>query len=126
MEAGEGPCPPDRRARLEANRDCLGQLSGLLGVLGALPLGLVLLGRFLSYGPVASADQGLTLFGLTFFLLATAAYARAKGRSSVWAVLGLGCFFGWLVLAYLPRLCGWCRRPSRVRLAACPDCGGPV
>lgn len=125
MNGHEGPCPPEQRDRLEARRELLVRIAAVLAQVGGLMIVWGLLYRWPLFSMPLS-DPIVTVLGLAIFLSATAVFARSKGRSAGWAFLGLGCFFGWLLIAYLPRICRWCGRSCRDRSRVCPDCSAPL
>jgi hypothetical protein len=130
MPSGEGPCPAGDFERLIRERQNAGLLGWALGVPGLLLLGFGLLDAFIVIIP--SWPRGelgtllMVLSGLGLFCGALACYARCKGRSRAWGLLGLGCLPGLIVILFLPPLCGWCGRAETGRRFNCGICGGPL
>ena len=66
---------------------------------------LVLLGKYLTLSqPNAVAAFGviLSLGGLGFFVWGSAQYAKGKGHSPYWGILGLLYILGFVILFFLP------------------------
>jgi len=124
-------CPDGEAAKI------LRQLhvNGLLGWgLGAAAVILVISGVSLIHGPASAlgstwekALKTVSYGGSVLLLLgAVGCFARAKGRSGAWGLLGLGCVFGLVALYFLPSRCLYCGRLEPRRLLRCPGCGAPV
>ena len=123
---GEGPCPPAEFQRLDLRRQFWGQMGWTLVLAGValltlLPLWVLLVPLGL-YGDL----QWLLVFPAGLSCAVVGCWAKARGRSAAWGLLGLSCLPGILVVAFLPRCCGWCGRPGGRKPGTCADCGGPL
>ena len=70
--------------------------------------------------------EGLLLGAAGLSCAVMGSWAKARGRSAAWGLLGLSCLPGLLAVVFLPRCCGWCGRPGRRKPGTCADCGGPL
>lgn len=96
-----------------------------LGLIG----GLVWLGALVLVDVPPVRDPAVFAYagaGLVLHTAGVALYARSKGLSWGWAAMSLGCFFGWLVLAWLPKRCRYCGTSPAGRGLDCRCCGGPI
>jgi hypothetical protein len=102
----------------------------LLSFAFAVP-GLVLLGAAGAVsGENVEENRGtvliLRLAGAVLFMIGMTAYARMRGRSGRWGLLGFLSCLGFLVLYFLPKRCRHCRSNASFRARECRNCGAPV
>lgn len=64
--------------------------------------------------------------GVVLYMAGVTLYARSKGLSWAWGLMGLGCLFGWAVLLAMPKRCRYCGRSPAGRSLDCRFCGGPI
>ncbi|NUN50121.1 MAG: hypothetical protein HUU15_14940 [Candidatus Brocadiae bacterium] len=74
----------------------------------------------------ALAGAGLTLGGAAFLIIGLCFYARMKGRSWAFGLLGFLSCIGLLILAVLGKKCGFCGSDAPRSATECGRCRGPV
>jgi hypothetical protein len=126
MERGEGPWPPEEFQRLDRSRQFWGQMGWTLALAAAAFVTLMPVWLLLLPGSFAHTWEAVLLFGAVLSCGIVGSWARSRGRSAVWGLLGLSCFPGLLVVAFLPRRCGWCGRTGARKTTSCASCGGPL
>lgn len=74
-------------------------------------------------GPVALS---LRLSGTALLVAGGIFYARLKGRSGWWGLIGLLNCIGYFVLLYLDKICLHCGARSKDKGEECPHCRAPI
>ncbi|MBI4612353.1 MAG: hypothetical protein HY720_01960 [Planctomycetes bacterium] len=77
-------------------------------------LSVVEMGAFL-----VKAGTGLLIVGLC-------CYARMKGRSAAWGLLGALSIIGVIILGLIEKICRHCKHPAGYSTRKCPNCGAPM
>src|SRR5687768_11732551 len=62
-------------------------------------------------------------FGLALYICGLCVWARAKGLSAAWGLLGFSWLLGIILLNYMPKRCRSCSTRCPERFADCPVCG---
>lgn len=68
----------------------------------------------------------LGVLSLILFCAGLAAWAKRKGQSPVWGLMGLSCLVGVLVLRFLPKRCRGCGEARPGGSFDCSGCGAPL
>ena len=107
----------------------------LLSFAFALPgLGMQFGARFL-VGTPSTQEEALAqaslllliqLLGVALLIVGLGFYARMRGRSWAFSLLGLLSCIGLLVLYFLPKRCLHCNTSHSYRVKECTSCGGPL
>jgi hypothetical protein len=108
---------PERAAEIQAKIKRLNSISLGLGVPGLV---LQAVGNMSIGGQTGTIVTGV---GLILLIIGLSFYAKMKGRSGWWGVLGLLSILGLIALAVLPSNCHGCGQ--RVKGKRCPSCGAP-
>ncbi|HEX7899817.1 MAG TPA: hypothetical protein VF950_18755 [Planctomycetota bacterium] len=120
----------DKGPRIRKNIQFWGELGFVLGIPGVGVLFFGLVSSMVTTDPFdhgAKAQAFMAVFaGLVLYCGALAAYARHKGRSFAWGLMGLSCVLGLIVLRFLPKRCRGCERACRGGTFDCPGCGAPI
>ena len=110
------PITPARRAAVEKELKRLNSLIFVACVPGLVLQGLGQDGQYPLLWPV----------GWFLFAVGVAFYARSRGRSLVWGLLGALSCIGMLILAFLPKGCLNCASRSSYKAKSCERCTGPL
>lgn len=115
--SGRGPLTPDRANEISRTIGRLNNLSLLLGGSGLLVQVVGNLSGGVTGVVLMLVGTGLLIWGLTY-------YARMRGQSPWWGLLGLLSCIGMFILLLLPKTCHNCGQ--RVKGLACGTCGAPA
>ncbi len=74
-------------------------------------------------GPAAI---GMRLSGTMVLVLGGVFYARLKGRSGWWGLIGLLNCIGYIVLLWMDKICLRCGTRSKDKVEECPACRAPI
>jgi hypothetical protein len=123
MRADGGRTPEQVRSRFRLLKGAV-TLALLLGFL--LNIGGRNLARWVDGEDSRGLAAALRVAGLRVMLASGVVYARLKGRSGWWGLVGLlGCL-GYFVLLFMEKQCLRCGTRSKDRADECPSCGAPV
>jgi hypothetical protein len=80
------------------------------------------------WSPIWATTIGFGLYtaGTALLVVGLAFYSRKKGQSILLGGLGVLSWFGIIVLALMPKLCGQCYARVGSRVTTCGDCGAPA
>ncbi|WP_437520332.1 hypothetical protein WME79_26460 [Sorangium sp. So ce726] len=107
---------PEQRLEIQKKLSRSSTLSFLFGVPGFL---LQSVGRAMDNAPI-------TLLGVALFITALVYYAKMRGRSGAWGIVGLGTCIGLALLYFLPKHCLNCAAKHSYRSKDCNRCGAPL
>lgn len=108
-----------RTADIQQELDRLNRKSLALALVGFVLQGV---GRGLADG----AGVLLIFVGAGFFVAGLASYARMRGQSPAFGLLGLLSCLGFLILYFLPKQCLDCQTSHSYRAKQCKRCGAPL
>jgi len=117
--AGPGPAAqfdPQRAAEIQAKIKRLNGISLGLGIPGIV---LQIAGNAIG----GNGGSGVLVLGTVLLLVGLSFYARMKGRSGWWGLLGFLSILGLIALAVLPSYCHGCG--AKVSGKRCLACGAP-
>ncbi|WP_437979578.1 hypothetical protein [Sorangium sp. So ce117] len=114
--AGVEQISPERRLEIQKK---LSRFSTLTFVFGLPGIVLQSVGR-------ATDNAAITLLGVALFVTALVYYAKMRGRSGAWGIVGLGTCIGLALLYFLPKHCLNCEAKHSYRTKGCDRCGAPL
>ncbi|WP_437292638.1 hypothetical protein [Sorangium sp. So ce426] len=107
---------PEQRLEIQKKLSRYSNLSLLCGVPGFL---LQSVGR-------AMDNAAISLLGVALFITALVYYAKMRGRSGAWGIVGVVTCVGLALLYFLPKHCLNCAAKHSYRTKGCDRCGAPL
>jgi hypothetical protein len=117
--APAGGVTPQRAADIQAELRSLNTRSLLLAVPGMV---LQVVGR----GMPGMSGIAVTLLGAALIVGGLVFYAKMRGRSPAFGLLGLASCLGLLILYFLPKSCLNCKTSHSYSVKQCKQCGAPL
>ena len=88
----------------------------------AISLGVGIIGILLQ----CTGNIALVGVGTLILIFAFAYYARMRGRSWLWGLMGLLSILGLIILYFLGKVCSWCDEKNSFRNDTCERCNAPL